>query len=89
VKSRKTIPTEGSEIDTAGWWQPPPVAPAGPPHVQWHLRSVDPATGTREDGLVGSLGYLAAVNVVIWVGLFLYLWRLDRRLAEREKGPSR
>jgi CcmD family protein len=38
---------------------------------------------------VGSLGYLAAVNVVIWVGLFLYLWRLDRRIAEREnrQGP--
>ena len=35
---------------------------------------------------MGSLGYLAAVNVVIWVGLFLYLWRLDRRLAERERG---
>jgi len=35
------------------------------------------------------LGYLAAVNVVIWVGLFLYLWRLDRRIAEREnrRGP--
>jgi CcmD family protein len=38
---------------------------------------------------VGSLGYLAAVNVVIWVGLFLYLWRLDRRITEREKGPTR
>jgi CcmD family protein len=38
---------------------------------------------------VGSLGYLAAVNVVIWVGLFLYLWRLDRRIAQRESrhGP--
>jgi CcmD family protein len=34
---------------------------------------------------VRSLGYLAAVNVVIWVGLFLYLWRLDRRLAESER----
>jgi CcmD family protein len=25
------------------------------------------------------------VNIVIWAGLFLYLWRLDRRLAERER----
>jgi CcmD family protein len=33
---------------------------------------------------VNSLGYLAAVNVVIWVGLFLYLWRLDRRISESE-----
>lgn len=34
---------------------------------------------------MSSLGYLAAVNVVIWVGLFFYLWRLDRRLAQRER----
>jgi CcmD family protein len=32
-----------------------------------------------------SLAFLAAVNVVIWVGLFLYLWRLDRRIAEKER----
>lgn len=38
---------------------------------------------------MGSLGYLAAVNVVVWVGLFLYLWRLDRRLAEAEKKELR
>jgi CcmD family protein len=36
---------------------------------------------------VGSLGYLAAVNVVIWVGLFVYLWRLDRRVSEGERKP--
>ena len=35
---------------------------------------------------MSSLGYLAAVNVVIWVGLFAYLWRLDRRLADGEGG---
>jgi CcmD family protein len=35
---------------------------------------------------MSSLGYLAAVNVVIWVGIFLYLWRLDRRISEAEKG---
>jgi CcmD family protein len=34
---------------------------------------------------VGSLGYLAAVNLVIWTGLFLYLWRLDRRIARQEE----
>ena len=34
---------------------------------------------------MGSLGYLAAVNVVIWVGLFLYLWRLDRRIEQTER----
>jgi len=34
---------------------------------------------------MNSLAFLAAVNVVIWVGLFAYLWRIDRRLSEREK----
>jgi CcmD family protein len=35
---------------------------------------------------VNSLVFLAAVNGVIWVGLFFYLWRIDRRLDERERG---
>jgi CcmD family protein len=47
---------------------------------------VDRAEKTRETRSVSSLAYLAAVNVVIWVGLFFYLWRLDARLAERERG---
>lgn len=34
---------------------------------------------------MGSLYYLAAVNVVIWAGLFIYLWRLDRRLSEKSR----
>jgi CcmD family protein len=34
---------------------------------------------------VSSLAYLATVNVVVWVGLFVYLWRLDRRISERER----
>ena len=34
---------------------------------------------------VNSLTFLAAVNVVIWIGLWAYLWRLDRRLSERER----
>jgi len=34
---------------------------------------------------VTSLAYLAAVNIVIWIGLFFYVWRLDRRLTERER----
>jgi len=33
-----------------------------------------------------SLAYLASVNVVIWAGLFFYLWRLDRRISEQERG---
>jgi CcmD family protein len=34
---------------------------------------------------VSSLGFLAIVNIVIWAGLFVYVWRLDRRLTERER----
>jgi CcmD family protein len=34
---------------------------------------------------VNSLVFLATVNVVVWAGLFLYLWRLDRRIGERER----
>jgi CcmD family protein len=37
-----------------------------------------------DDRLVNSLVYLAAVNIVVWSGLFIYLWRLDRRIGERE-----
>ncbi|HTD53263.1 MAG TPA: CcmD family protein [Thermoanaerobaculia bacterium] len=33
---------------------------------------------------MSSLAYLAAVNVVIWIGLFWYLWRLDRRISEKD-----
>ncbi|MDQ5857563.1 MAG: CcmD family protein [Acidobacteriota bacterium] len=35
---------------------------------------------------MSSLAFLATVNVVVWAGLFLYLWRLDRRITERERG---
>lgn len=35
---------------------------------------------------MSSLAFLATVNVVVWAGLFLYLWRLDRRITDREKG---
>lgn len=34
---------------------------------------------------MSSLGYLAAVNVVIWIGLFAYVWRLDRRVSDKER----
>ncbi|HEY7112988.1 MAG TPA: CcmD family protein [Thermoanaerobaculia bacterium] len=36
---------------------------------------------------MSSLGYLAAVNLVIWAGLFFYVWRLDRRISEKEREP--
>jgi CcmD family protein len=34
--------------------------------------------------MVSSLAYLALVNLVIWVGLFFYVWRLDRRVSRKE-----
>jgi len=41
--------------------------------------------GRERLGTLSSLGYLAAVNVVVWVGIFLYLWRLDRSIGQRER----
>ena len=38
---------------------------------------------------MNSLAYIAAVNLVIWTGLFLYLWRLDRRISDAERGAGR
>ncbi|HKB70561.1 MAG TPA: CcmD family protein [Thermoanaerobaculia bacterium] len=36
-----------------------------------------------------ALGFVAACNAVIWIGLWIYLLRLDSRLkaAERRSGP--
>ena len=33
----------------------------------------------------GGDGWVVAVNLIIWTGLFLYLLRLDRRLREMER----
>ena len=33
----------------------------------------------------GGDGWIVAVNLIIWTGLFLYLLRLDRRLREMER----
>jgi CcmD family protein len=35
----------------------------------------------------GGDGWVVAVNLIIWTGLFLYLLRLDRRLREMEREP--
>jgi CcmD family protein len=34
----------------------------------------------------GGLWWLAAVNLIIWTGLFLYLLRIERKIEDREKG---
>ncbi len=33
----------------------------------------------------GGIGWVVAVNLIIWTGLFLYLLRLGKRLREMEK----
>lgn len=33
------------------------------------------------------LGWIVAVNLIIWTGLFVYLLRLGKRLREMEKEP--
>jgi CcmD family protein len=33
----------------------------------------------------GGIGWVAAVNLVIWTGLFLYLLRLEAKLRDLEK----
>ena len=35
----------------------------------------------------GSIGWVLAVNLVIWTGLFLYLLRLEARVRNLEKQP--
>ena len=35
----------------------------------------------------GSIGWVLAVNLVIWTGLFLYLLRLESHLKNLEKEP--
>ncbi len=35
----------------------------------------------------GSIGWVLAVNLVIWSGLFLYLLRLESHVRDLEKQP--
>jgi CcmD family protein len=35
----------------------------------------------------GGIGWVVAVNLIIWTGLFLYLLRLGKRLREMDKEP--
>ena len=35
--------------------------------------------------VMGGNGWIVAVNLIIWTGLFLYLLRLGKRLREMEK----
>lgn len=37
---------------------------------------------------LGGSGWIFAVNLVIWTGLFLYLLRLGRGLRQMEKEPE-
>ena len=35
----------------------------------------------------GGVMWVAAVNLIIWTGLFLYLLSLERKVRHREKDP--
>lgn len=35
----------------------------------------------------GGLGWIVAVNLIIWTGIFLYLLRLGKKVREMEKEP--
>jgi CcmD family protein len=35
----------------------------------------------------GGIGWVVAVNLIIWTGLFLYLLRLGKRLRSLEREP--
>jgi len=37
--------------------------------------------------VAGGIGWVLAVNLIIWTGLFLYLLRLGARLRDLEKKP--
>jgi len=37
---------------------------------------------------MSALGYVAAANAVIWIGLWVYLLRLDSRLSAAEKSRN-
>jgi CcmD family protein len=37
--------------------------------------------------VTGGIGWVVAVNLIIWTGLFLYLLRLGKKLRELEKEP--
>jgi CcmD family protein len=38
--------------------------------------------------MMGGNGWVVAVNLVIWTGIFLYLLRLDRQVGELERGGA-
>jgi len=37
--------------------------------------------------VTGGIGWVVAVNLIIWTGLFLYLLRLGARVRDLEKKP--
>ena len=36
----------------------------------------------------GGIEWVMVVNLIIWTGLFLYLWRLDRKVRALESSPD-
>jgi CcmD family protein len=40
-----------------------------------------------DNAVSGGIGWVVAVNLIIWTGIFLYLLRLNGRVREMEKKP--
>jgi len=40
-----------------------------------------------DSAVSGGIGWVVAVNLIIWTGIFLYLLRLNGRVREMEKKP--
>lgn len=39
--------------------------------------------------VTGGNGWIVAVNLIIWTGLFLYLLRLGKKLSQMENNPGK
>ena len=52
-------------------------------------RSYPSGTTRRGVGIMneGGVMWVAAVNLIIWTGLFLYLLNIERKIRQREKDP--
>jgi CcmD family protein len=50
---------------------------------------MNPAFPTAASPAHGALFYVAAVNIIIWAGIFLYLVYLDRKVQAATKAAAR
>lgn len=55
------------------------------PWVLLLAQQSDMAATAEKSTAAGGPGWVVAVNLVIWTGIFLYLMRLDRRAGRKEQ----